>query len=230
LKNRYGSIGEALAYLEQKEQDLAGYQTIEQDKSMLESFLTLEYSELSVLAQRISGMRREEALKIEERLASYLAELKMPPAGFFFVREDMGESGMDRVDLEIGGSATSTLSGGEFNRLRLALLVVSMESGGKEGGVIILDEIDANVSGDESIAIASMIAKLSTAYQIFAISHQAHLSARADQHILVTKEGDRSQAVILDEEGRIAEISRIIGGEKSDREAIAFARKLRGIV
>jgi DNA repair protein RecN (Recombination protein N) len=71
-----------------------------------------------------------------------------------------------------------------------------------------------------------MIARLSKAYQIFAISHQAHLSAQADQHILITKEGDISQAKVLDEEERIAEIARIIGGEKSAAEAVAFARKL----
>jgi len=127
----------------------------------------------------------------------------------------------------MGHSSTSTLSGGEFNRLRLALLVVAMEGKSEEGGVIILDEIDANVSGDESIAIASMISKLSKAYQIFAISHQAHLSALADQHILVSKTSDISEAKVLDEEERIVEISRIIGGENSDKEAIAFARRLR---
>ena len=229
LKKRYGSISEALLYLERKEQELAGYETIEQDKSTLESFLALEYSELTILAQRISQARREESESVETELARYLAELKLPAATFHFDREKLGESGMDRIDLLIGDSSTSTLSGGEFNRLRLALLVVAMEGKNEESGVIILDEIDANVSGDESIAIASMIAKLSKAYQIFAISHQAHLSAQADQHILVSKEGNVSQARILDEEERIAEIARIIGGEKSADEAVAFARKLRRV-
>ncbi len=82
------------------------------------------------------------------------------------------------------------------------------------------------MSGDESIAIASMISKLSTAYQVFAISHQAHLSAKANQHILISKEGDSSKARILDKQERIAEITRIIGGKNPDQEAIAFAQKL----
>jgi DNA repair protein RecN (Recombination protein N) len=227
LKNRYGSIADTLLYLERKEKELAGYQTIEQDKSMLESFLSLEYAELMIVAQRISQVRQQEASKVEEKLTRYLVDLKLPAACFVFAQENLGESGIDSVDLLMGSSVTSTLSGGEFNRLRLALLVVAMDGGKEEGGVIILDEIDANVSGDESIAIASMIAKLSEAYQIFAVSHQAHLSAQADQHILVSKEGSVSQARVLDEEERIQEISRIIGGENSDKEAIAFARKLR---
>jgi DNA repair protein RecN (Recombination protein N) len=91
--------------------------------------------------------------------------------------------------------------------------------------VVILDEIDANVSGDESIAIAEMIADLSQAYQVFAISHQPHLAAQADQHIFIARDAD-SFAVELDTEGRIREIARIIGGEEADDEAVAFARKL----
>ncbi|HHD81452.1 MAG TPA: DNA recombination protein RecN, partial [Campylobacterales bacterium] len=90
----------------------------------------------------------------------------------------------------------------------------------------ILDEIDANVSGDESIAIANMIAKLSSVYQIFAISHQAHLASKANQHILISKKDGISQAMVLGKQGRVDEISRIIGGEKPNAEAINFAIKL----
>jgi DNA repair protein RecN (Recombination protein N) len=135
--------------------------------------------------------------------------------------------GMDEVEVMLGSSSTATLSGGEFNRLRLALMAVSIGENREKQGVLILDEIDANVSGDESIAIATMIAKLSSVYQIFAISHQPHLSAKADQHIVVTKEGSESQVEVLDDTGRIEEIARIIGGEKPTAQAMAFAKKLR---
>jgi len=94
-------------------------------------------------------------------------------------------------------------------------------------GVLILDEIDANVSGDESIAIAEMIQQLSSAYQIFAISHQPHLTAKAQQHIIVTKTEEHSRAEVLDDAGRITEIARIIAGENPTNEALEFAKKLR---
>ena len=92
---------------------------------------------------------------------------------------------------------------------------------------MILDEIDANVSGDESIAIAQMIQKLSSVYQVFAISHQPHLAAQAEQHIVVIKENNKSKVIVLSQEGRIAEISRIIAGENPTDEAVEFAKKLR---
>ncbi len=225
LKNRYGSIEEALSYVEAKRKELTGYKNIERDKTMLESFLAMEFSELTVLVGRISQARKKEALKIEKELEVYLAELKLPPLEFLFELISIGELGQDRVDVSLNGSKATTLSGGEFNRVRLALMVVSL-SGVKDGGVLILDEIDANVSGDESIAIANMIAKLSEVYQIFAISHQAHLASKANQHILVVKSEDRSRAIVLDKQGRIDEIARIVGGEKPNMEAMQFSKKL----
>jgi len=227
LKNRYGSIKEALEYKAMKEKELAGYQTIKQDKSILENFLQKEEKELLVLAEKISQKRQSQAKKLEKELSVYLKELKLSDVSFEFCTVVLSDSGIDSADLKLGNSTTMTLSGGEFNRLRLALLVVSSRSDSKGEGVIILDEIDANVSGDESIAIADMIAKLSNSYQVFAISHQAHLSAKAHQHILVDKSRNRSKATILNSEERISEITRIIGGKNPDQEAIAFAQKLR---
>jgi DNA repair protein RecN (Recombination protein N) len=225
LKNRYGSIEEALEYAEVKRKELRGYHNIEQDKSMLESFLNMEYVELMTLAGQMSHTRKEKAKTIEKSLKKYLTELKLPAIAFIFSQNDLHELGSDKVEISMNGSSMNTLSGGEFNRVRLALMVVSL-SNTKDTGVLILDEIDANVSGDESIAIANMIAKLSSVYQIFAISHQAHLASKANQHILVSKTKEKSKITILDYQGKVSEIARIVGGEKPTVEAVQFAEKL----
>jgi DNA repair protein RecN (Recombination protein N) len=225
LKNRYGSIEEAIEYAAFKKKELKGYQNIEEDKSMLESFLNMEFSELSTLAGQISFARKEKALALEKPLKRYLAELKLPSLVFVFTSTELDNMGQDRIEVNMNGSTANKLSGGEFNRVRLALMVVALSSE-KEGGVLILDEIDANVSGDESIAIANMIAKLSKVYQIFAISHQAHLASKAKQHLLITKDKAKSSVIVLDKEGQVSEIARIIGGEKPNEEATSFSKKL----
>ena len=231
LQQRYGSINEALVYKELKEKELAGYKNIEQDKSMLESFLSMEYMELSTLARQITTARKKEAKALEGTLEGYLRTLKLPALHFIFEPQNLSYHGSDVVDVTLGGSTTNTLSGGEFNRVRLALMASTIEDSkslkGHVEGVLILDEIDANVSGDESIAIAEMIQKLSAVYQIFAISHQPHLSALSDQHIVVTKDNSQSQVIELSEEGRVHEIARIIAGENPTKEAMEFAKKLR---
>ena len=227
LKNRYGSIEEALAYKEAKEKELSGYQNIEKDKSMLESFLALEFSELNILASKLSLTRQKEAKRLEDRLSGYLATLKLPALTFEFSSAALGEKGIDTIEVMLGTSKTATLSGGEFNRVRLALMATTIPEDQGHQGVLILDEIDANVSGDESIAIAEMIHKLATVYQVFAISHQPHLSAKASQHIVVTKADQKSKAEVLNDGTRISEIARIIAGENPNAEALEFAKKLR---
>lgn len=227
LRNRYGSIEEALAYREAKEKELSGYQNIEKDKSLLESFLALEFSELNIIASKLSRSRQLEAKILEASLAEYLIMLKLPALTFEFTPIFLAENGIDSIEVMLGASKTATLSGGEFNRVRLALMATTMPSDNSKQGVLILDEIDANVSGDESIAIAEMIHKLATVYQVFAISHQPHLSAKAGQHIVVTKAGLNSKVEVLNDAARVSEIARIIAGENPTAEAVEFAKKLR---
>ena len=227
LKNRYGSIEEALRYRDVKAKELEGYKNIAQDKSMLESFLHIEYSELSIIASRLSQSRQKEAKVLEEVLKDHLETLKLPGLRFDFDVVSLCERGVDSVDIMLGDSKTDTLSGGEFNRIRLALMAATIPKETETRGILILDEIDANVSGDESIAIAEMIATLSSVYQIFAISHQPHLSAKAGQHIVITKECGESRVEVLNEEGRVREIARIIAGENPTSQAMEFAKKLR---
>lgn len=227
LKNRYGSIEEALLYRDAKEKELSGYENIEQDKSMLESFLQIEYSELTIIASRLSQFRKKEAKVLETVLKAYLETLKLPALQFVFEHTSLHGSGLDTLDVLLGNSKTDTLSGGEFNRVRLALMAASIPETSHSQGILILDEIDANVSGDESIAIAEMISRLSKVYQIFAISHQPHLSAKAQQHIVVTKTNGSSFAEVLNDEGRIHEIARIIAGENPTSQALEFAKRLR---
>jgi len=228
LQKRYGSIEEALEYKALKVQELERYENIEQDKSILISFLDREYSELKLLASKISTLRADESKVLEDSLEDYLTSLKLPRVTFQFLPKELDFSGIDEIDVLLGSSTISTLSGGEFNRVRLALMATTIDTQRAKQGVLILDEIDANVSGDESIAIANMIQKLSSVYQVFAISHQSHLASKANQHILITKIEDSSKAIVLDETQRVSEIARIIAGENPNNEAMEFARKLRG--
>ena len=225
LIKRFGTISEALNYLKEKQQELDSFETINEDLSQLEEFITQRKDELNSLANKISKIRQKSAKVIEEKLFEYLKELKLPRAEFIFKECELYDLGIDEVSIDLNGSLVEHLSGGEFNRVRLALLTVNADSKVDEG-VIILDEIDANVSGDESIAIANMISKLSKSYQIFAISHQPHLSSKANRHIFINKNNRGSYAKVLSSDERVKEIARIVGGENFDKESLEFAKKI----
>ena len=118
------------------------------------------------------------------------------------------------------------ISSGEYNRLRLAFLATRQEFLQVSGGVLILDEIDSNLSGKESMSVANVLLKLSKKYQIFAISHQPQLSSRAHMHFLVEKEGDKSKVRLLNKNERIKELARMVSGEEIHEKAIDFAKSL----
>lgn len=119
-----------------------------------------------------------------------------------------------------------TISSGEFNRLRLALLTSISEFEIVNNGILFLDEIDANLSGKESSAIATVLEKLSQNYQIFAISHQPQLTSTADIHFLVDKKDGVSSVKKLDDKARVDEIARMISGADITEDAYTFAKNL----
>ncbi|WP_457594443.1 AAA family ATPase [Hydrogenimonas sp.] len=225
LKRRYGSIEEALAYRDEKLKELEYYRNIDHELGGLESEVETIYLALEKEAQNISFSRKEASEKVERFVNGYLEQLRMPPLRLSLSPMPLDATGIDRIDIDLQGSTVETLSGGEFNRIRLALLLCKSELAGGEG-ILLIDEIDANVSGDESIAIAKLLKALSKNYQVVAISHQPHLSAAATQHLLVAKEEGRSVAKVLDNEERVAEISRMIAGEKGMSEASKLARSI----
>ena len=225
VKRRYGSIEEALSYRDKKIKELEYYKNIDHKLGELEKEVEELFEKIAKEAKRISHIRQNAAKGVEEFINRLLLELRMGKVSFTFFKKSIDKTGIDSVDIDLQGSSIKTLSGGEFNRIRLSLLLCKSELAGGEG-ILLIDEIDANVSGDESIAIAKLLKRLSKSYQIIAISHQPHLSAAANQHIIVNKEDDKSVIKILDSNERVAEISRMIAGESKILEARVFAEKI----
>jgi DNA repair protein RecN (Recombination protein N) len=92
--------------------------------------------------------------------------------------------------------------------------------------VLILDEVDANLSGKESMSVANVLKTLSRSYQIFAISHQPQLSSKADQHFVVEKINAESTVRLLSPKERIEEVARMVSGEAITPEARELALSL----
>ena len=226
LKRRYGSIEEAIAYKEQKKIELAKYENIEITKGDLQ----LRYEKLSIeleeLASKLSDMRSTELSAFKSDLNKYLSDLYLRDAEVTLNRVDYTELGVDELSIKLNDTELSKISTGEFNRLRLAILALKSEFMNQNGGVLMLDEIDANLSGEESMSVARVLRQLSKHFQIFVISHQPQLTSMGDQHFLVYKDGNISLTKELSFDEKIDEIARIISGESVSDEAKKFAKEL----
>jgi DNA repair protein RecN (Recombination protein N) len=225
LKRRYGSVEEALAYRDQKAQELESYETIEHSKSDLVKQIVSLQAELEDSAQELSVQRHlilKSTLKV---LNDYLGMLYLRDATLELEACALNATGCDKAVLGLKGTRLDKLSSGEFNRLRLALLALGVESMLSSGGVLMLDEIDANLSGEESMSVAKVLRHLSSRYQIFVISHQPQLTSMGQQHFLIYKD-DESRVRELNDTERVEEIARIISGDAISDEARGFARDL----
>lgn len=225
LKRRYGGIAEALEYRNQKAVELESYQNIEHSKGELEKEISSLSKELEKMSLIISAKRHEELSVLLVGLNHYLSLLYLRPCVLEIVPCERFVLGVDSVVLGLAGTKLEKLSSGEFNRLRLALLALKVETMSNSGGVLMLDEIDANLSGEESMSVARVLRHLSSRYQIFVISHQPQLTSMGDQHFLIYKD-DESRVMELDDGQRIDEIARIISGDGVSEEARGFAKEL----
>lgn len=225
LKRRYGGVEEALAYRDQKVQELESYETIEHSKGDLIKKIGSLKTSLESSSQQLSKQRQSILNETLNSLNGYLGMLYLREATLELEPSHLSATGSDKALLGLSGTKLDRLSSGEFNRLRLALLALGVESMRGSGGVLMLDEIDANLSGEESMSVAKVLRHLSTHYQIFVISHQPQLTSMGEQHFLIYKD-DESRVRELNDAERIEEIARIISGESVSDEARGFARDL----
>ena len=226
LQKRFGSIEECLKYKEEKKIELESYENISFQKEKLEKQSESLTNQINDIVKKISIFRKETALILERKINEYLRFLYLSNAKISFNEKNLDSSGIDEIIFELNGVSLETISSGEYNRLRLALLTSMSEFDIVDNGILFLDEIDANLSGKESEAISKVLKQLSQSYQIFAISHQPQLTSSANQHFLVDKNNKKSFVRLLNKEERIIEIARMISGEKVTLEALEFAKNL----
>ena len=105
-------------------------------------------------------------------------------------------------------------SGGELARIMLALKSAIVDKDGV--GTVIYDEIDAGVSGKTARKIGIKMLALAKSAQLICVTHSAQIASLADTHMLIKKReisGSVSTELFeLDYDGRVGEVSRILGG------------------
>ncbi|MBE0491894.1 MAG: AAA family ATPase [Sulfurospirillum sp.] len=226
LKSRHGSIEQVLAYKEQKIQELRSYENISFTKEALELTCKEHLAYLHEHAQQINTKRNAQIATLAKAINAYLDKLYMPQIGLSLEPIALCATGSDSVVLDLATVSVKKISSGEYNRLRLAFVATKSDILQQGSGILILDEIDANLSGKESMSVAKVLQELSRRYQIFAISHQPQLSSKADMHFLVTKEEGKSGVKLLNKQERIEELARMVSAEQITDEARALAQSL----
>lgn len=121
-------------------------------------------------------------------------------------------------------------SGGELSRLALVMQVLNAHA--QQQVLLVFDEIDVGMSGGTAEVIGELMQNLGGTQQILSITHQAQVAAKADHHLLVTKQdiGEQTHSNIssIYEDERVHELARMSGGVEITDSTLAHARSLLG--
>ncbi len=195
-------------------------------------------AQLEAAAQQLSKYRQAHCEPLERRLETLLSRLAMTDAVVRIKPEplsDFGPLGKDRIRFLFSANKgmppaplEKTASGGEVSRFMLALKYVLSQR--LAAGTLVLDEIDAGISGNAAAAVAGLIKEMARHQQVIVVSHSPQTAALPGTHLHVEKrtEGGRVVAHIrrLSDEERIEEIARLIAGERRTAEARSVAAQL----
>ena len=84
--------------------------------------------------------------------------------------------------------------------------------------LLVFDEIDANIGGEVGKIVGEKMRAVARHHQVIAITHLPQSAVFGDRHLVVSKSvsGGRTRTGIKSVEGedRVAEIARMLGGEK----------------
>ncbi len=145
------------------------------------------------------------------------------------------QSGLEEVTFLVAGHAGSTpravnkvASGGELSRIALAIAVTTSQLGTAQ--TLIFDEVDAGVGGAVAETVGLLMKQLGQDRQVLAVTHLPQVAACADQHLVVRKQlhdgVTLSSVSAVDNGARVAELARMLGGERLLNSTLAHAREM----
>ena len=135
-----------------------------------------------------------------------------------------GPDGEERVELSFCGGPNQAMrplakvaSGGELARTMLACRAIL--------AALVFDEVDAGIGGRAAGAVAARLSVLARHRQVLVVTHLAQIAARADRHLLVSKDEGTATVRPVEGEERVAEVARMLAGSTADI-SMAHARAL----
>ena len=191
-------------------------------------------------AQTISKARAQAAPQLSHAITLAMQGLGMQ-GGKFAVSLQKSEqpmaSGLEEVGFLVAGHAGSTprpvgkvASGGELSRIALAIAVTTSQLGTAQ--TLIFDEVDSGVGGAVAETVGRLMQQLGRDRQVLAVTHLPQVAACADHHLVVSKQqtGTHTSSSVapLHDEPRVAEIARMLGGERASATSLAHAREMLG--
>lgn len=210
----------------------------DKDISSLVNEAKVAYDEV---ASKISDKRKSVALSLSKLITEKLNQLSFNKAIFKIelIPSEPSVNGNESIQFLVSTfkgaelqPIQKVLSGGELSRISLAIRVASISN--VEVPTMIFDEVDVGIGGAVAEVVGNLLSDLGNKKntQALVITHLPQVAAKSTNHYKVFKNevGDSitSEIKLLNEEDRVNEIARMLGGIKITDKTIDHAKDILG--
>lgn len=239
LKRKYGAtIGEIMEFKAKAEAQLDDIENADERRDELVAQCDQVKDKAEEIASVIHKKRTEASGAIIREVMQTLAFLDMPKVRFeikISKSDKLRADGYDDIEFLISANTgeppmplEKIASGGELSRIMLALKSVLSDKDGV--GTVVFDEVDAGISGKTSRKVGIKLKQIAKATQVICVTHSAQIASLADNHFLIAKHDvdgrTQTDVQLLDEEGSVLEVARILGGIQVTDSQLCAAREM----
>ncbi len=213
--------------LAEMQAELSGIQSSDAYLAELERQSDVAKHATIAASRRLTAARKQAATRFEQDVQAQLAFMDMPHVTLAVSIEPTALTaiGGDAVEFLIASnpgeppkSIAKTASGGELSRVMLALKSVLAQV--DDIDTLVFDEVDSGISGRAAAKVGALMRGIAAKRQVLCVTHLAQIAACGHTHLFVSKsvEGGRTYTAVtmLDEDHRLQELARIMGGEITD--------------
>ncbi|MCF4176630.1 DNA repair protein RecN [Vibrio sp. McD22-P3] len=189
--------------------------------------------------EKLSKSRGRYAKELNKLISQSMHELSMEKAKFAitvdFQQEHPSPTGMDNVVFVVSTNPGQPMqpiakvaSGGELSRISLAIQVITAQK--VDTPSLIFDEVDVGISGPTAAVVGKMLRKLGESTQVLCVTHLPQVAGHGHQQLFVTKTTKANKTetsmLTLNEQQRISELARLLGGSQITDSTLANAKEL----
>jgi len=192
------------------------------------------------LAADLGKRRRAAGSRLGREITAAMQELNMRGGSFSVqlepvAEDEAGAHGMERPEFHVTANPgqpeqplADVASGGELSRISLAIQVAAAEC--SRIPTLIFDEVDVGIGGGVAEIVGRLLRRIAASRQVLCVTHLPQVASQAHHHLSVEKKSAKSSTSTLihtlDEDSRIQEIARMLGGVNITKRTLEHAREM----
>jgi DNA repair protein RecN (Recombination protein N) len=238
LKRKYGdTLEEVIRYREEIGARLETLENAETRIVELQAVVETTRANLAARAATLTVARKKPAEPIAKAILPELGDLAKTATRVSVAIEtrEPTTKGADDVEFLLSPNPGEPLkplariaSGGEISRVMLALKSVLSRTYAVP--TLIFDEIDTGIGGRTGAVLAEKLAALARDVQVLCITHLPQIAAKGSRHFFIEKRTRKGRTTVsvtsLEEEARVQEIARMLGGARLTDTVLQHAREM----